>query len=760
MATAIVLLVYGFSFFALGIAAAVRLGARRDDLEELTACLPWLAAFAFVHATLEWMLCANAAREAELVPEALQAVFVLGSFLLLFEFGRRLVLRTGGRHALLDGRITLALAAAALAAALLPGDAARNIAVAARLLVGTSAAALAGVGLLRFARSAPADYWLERASFRIGGMAFLLYAVLAGLVVPAAPWLPASWPDGETFKAIFGIRVEVLRTACALTITLAIGSTLFRDARLREKILLLTTAIVVFIMAIDLANGLRSIQHSIHDELTRDARDVRAMLMSMRRVYHKQFLASGLAVDANTVGFLPAHSLSRISRDFPNWSKSGLSFNNVSDKPRNPRNKADRFELAAMEFFRANPTAEERLTEIRDVDGQRYFHYTAPIWIESYCLECHGKRDKAPPSIAHGYDTAWDYDLGELRGVMSIKLPTRTLEDREYGAWFRQVATRLAGYTLLAALLVFFLNRVVTRRLAEVGAATARVARGDYAARSAVAGNDEIGELSDSFNRMGAEIETRNRELQESKENLERIVASRTAEVRDRALRLEAANADLESFSYSVSHDLRAPLRALDGYARILHEEEAQLGPESREMLARIMVNTERMSVLIDDILQFSRVGRTDMDWAETDMAALAREVVAELRADYPATAIRVGDLPATYGDAHMLRQVWVNLIANALKFSSRTERPEIEVDYEVVNGETVFVVRDNGAGFEMAYVHKLFGVFQRLHTEKQFPGTGAGLAIVKRIVERHGGRIWAESEVGKGATFRFSLAD
>lgn len=760
MATAIVLLVYGFSFFALGVAASVRLGARNDDLGELTACLPWLAAFAFAHAVLEWMLCINAARGAEIVPAAPQALFVLASFLLLFEFGRRLVLGTGGPRRLLAPPLTAALAAVVCAAALLPGDAMSNVAVAARLLVGTGGAALAGIGLLRFARSAPDSYWLGKGTFRLGGVAFLFYAISAGLVVPTVPWLPPFWPDGEAFRAITGIRIEVVRAVCALTVTAAIGSTLFRDARLREKILLLTTAIVIFIMAIDLANGLRAIQDSIREELTRDAKDVRAMLMAMRRVYHQQFLASGLEVNEKTVGFLPAHSLSRISRDFPNWSKSGLSFNNVSDQPRNPANRADRFELAAMEFFRANPKADERLTEIRDVDGQSYYHYTAPIWIEPYCLQCHGTREKAPPSIAAGYDAAWGYTVGDLRGVMSIKLPTKALEEREYGAWFRQVAARLAGYTLLTALLVFFLNRVVTGRLAEVGAATTRLARGDYEARSTVTGDDEIGELSRSFNRMGDEIRSRTRELQESKEDLERIVASRTAELGDRARRLEGANADLESFSYSVSHDLRAPLRALDGYARILLEEEAQLGAESREMLARIMVNTERMAVLIDDILQFSRVGRADMNWAETDMAALAREVAAELCADYPAAKVSIGDLPATHGDAAMLRQVWINLIGNALKFSSRRERPEIEIGSEVINGETVFRVTDNGAGFEMAYVHKLFGVFQRLHTEKDFPGTGAGLAIVKRIVERHGGRIWAESELGKGATFRFTLAD
>ncbi len=758
MVTAIFLLVCGFSFFALGIAVAIRLASRNDDLGELPAALPWLAGFAFVHATVEWMQCVNAVRAANVVPFEVISAALLASTLLLLEFGRRLVLGTGVRTPLLGLGIHLVLLAVVGAATLLPGDAVANATVAARLLVRTTAATLAGIGFLRFAGTAADSDWTAKGAFRLAGFAFLVYALLS-LVVQPLPWLPASWPHAEAFQAVTGVPAEALRATCGLAIALAIGSTLFRDARLQQKILLLTTAIVVLIMAIDIAAGLRAIQGSIRDELTRDAKDIRAMLMAMRRVYHKQFLASGLTVDERTVGFLPAHSLSRISRDFPNWSSSGMSFNNVSDQPRNPANKADRFELAAMAFFRANPKAEDRLVDIRDDDGKSYYHYTAPIWIEPYCLECHGVREKAPLSVARSYDNAWGYQVGDLRGVMSIKLPTKPLEDREFGAWLHQMATRLAGYGLLAALLVFFLSRVVTARLAQVGAATARLAAGDYAARSDVRGDDEIGELSRSFNRMGEEIEARDRELHDSKEGLERVVAERTAEVRDRARRLEAANADLESFSYSVSHDLRAPLRALDGYARILLEEEAQLSPESREMLDRITVNSERMATLIDDILQFSRVGRTDMNWTETDMAALARGVAEELRADYPGATVRIDDLPAAIGDAAMLRQLWVNLIGNALKFSSRTERPEIVIGSEVDDGATVFFVRDNGAGFEMAYAQKLFGVFQRLHTEKEFPGTGAGLAIVKRIVERHGGRIWAESEVGKGATFRFTLA-
>ena len=229
--------------------------------------------------------------------------------------------------------------------------------------------------------------------------------------------------------------------------------------------------------------------------------------------------------------------------------------------------------------------------------------------------------------------------------------------------------------------------------------------------------------------------------------------------VRQRTEELARANTELEAFSYSISHDLRAPLRALDGFAHLLHEEEANhLSPDGRHMLERIWINAGKMGVLIDDILQFSRVGRYELQRADTNMTELARSVAGELLPEYPQADVRVAELPRVRGDASMLRQVWANLIGNALKFSSKTESPHIDVGTADSQGDAIFFVRDNGAGFDMTHADKLFNVFQRMHSEKDFPGTGAGLAIVKRIVERHGGRIWAEARPNCGATFYFTL--
>jgi signal transduction histidine kinase len=232
---------------------------------------------------------------------------------------------------------------------------------------------------------------------------------------------------------------------------------------------------------------------------------------------------------------------------------------------------------------------------------------------------------------------------------------------------------------------------------------------------------------------------------------LESRVLERTAE-------LEAVNKELASFSYSVSHDLRAPLRAVDGYARMLEEDyAARLDAEGRRLLTVIRDSAGRMGDLIDDLLDFSRLGRQPMTKQQVDVAALAREVVDELRGGHKA-APEVGDLPPAPGDRALLKQVWLNLIGNAFKYSAKRDAPRIEIGGRVEGEENVYWVHDNGAGFDMRYAAKLFGVFQRLHSQDEFAGTGVGLAIVQRVVTRHGGRVWAEGTPGEGACFFFSL--
>jgi light-regulated signal transduction histidine kinase (bacteriophytochrome) len=223
--------------------------------------------------------------------------------------------------------------------------------------------------------------------------------------------------------------------------------------------------------------------------------------------------------------------------------------------------------------------------------------------------------------------------------------------------------------------------------------------------------------------------------------------------------RVRERTAELEAFSYSVSHDLRAPLRAIDGFAGLLEREHAaQLDAEGRRLLAVVRASALRMSRLIDDLLNFSRLSRLEPSPQPLDMRELAASVVAELSAQYPAARVELGALPPAKGDHALLRQVLLNLVGNALKYSAKHAQPLVEIGGTAGEGGNEYWVRDNGAGFDPRYAGKLFGVFQRLHSPDEFEGTGVGLAIVQRIVTRHGGTIRAEAEPGRGATFIFEF--
>ncbi|MFB6230198.1 MAG: ATP-binding protein [Salinibacter sp.] len=226
--------------------------------------------------------------------------------------------------------------------------------------------------------------------------------------------------------------------------------------------------------------------------------------------------------------------------------------------------------------------------------------------------------------------------------------------------------------------------------------------------------------------------------------------------------RVRERTAELESFAYSVSHDLRTPLRAIDGYAQLLRERHAhQLDDEGQRLLDVVREHTQKMGTLIDDLLTLSRIGRRDMQETPLDMNELAREAFDDLcRANGHAgdVAFDLHPLPDAVGDPSMMRQVMQNLLSNAVKFTQNEEAPRIAVRGDEQDGEAVFSVQDNGVGFDMDYADKLFGVFERLHDEDDFDGTGVGLAIVDRVVRRHNGRVWAESKKGEGTTVYFSL--
>jgi DNA-binding response OmpR family regulator len=263
-------------------------------------------------------------------------------------------------------------------------------------------------------------------------------------------------------------------------------------------------------------------------------------------------------------------------------------------------------------------------------------------------------------------------------------------------------------------------------------------------------------QFEDETRRMRAELFDRELEATEARA-ARQIAESRAALVAE----LEQANGELEAFSYSVSHDLRGPLRAVIGFCSILREDHASaLSDEGRELLEKATRAGLRMNQLIDDLLVFARLSRQPMKKSRVDVASLVQEVLDDLQPALASSqvAVIVGHLADAVADGALLKQVFTNLLSNAFKFTSRRERPVIEVDSRTEEGVHVYRVRDNGAGFDMKFADKLFGVFQRMHSREEFEGTGVGLSLTQRIVHRHGGKIWAEAEIDKGATFSFTL--
>ena len=311
------------------------------------------------------------------------------------------------------------------------------------------------------------------------------------------------------------------------------------------------------------------------------------------------------------------------------------------------------------------------------------------------------------------------------------------------------------GVVVAGAATGWLLSRTVTVPLRGLATAAGRLADGDYRSRVAPQGADELGEVARAFNVMVERVG-------HVHERLEGQVRRRTAELERSANELRSTNEELEAFCYSVSHDLRAPLRSVHGFSEALLEDHREaLDEQGRDYLDRVCGAADRMGRLIDDLLHLSRVSRAELTIEDVDLSDMAIEIVDEMRAAEPMRQIELAihdGLGAT-GDPKLLRIALVNLLGNAWKFTGRRESAHVEFGLRSNGDGPAYFVRDNGAGFDMAHADQLFGPFRRLHRSDEFPGTGIGLAIVQRVVHRHGGRIWAEAKPDCGATFYFTLA-
>lgn len=371
------------------------------------------------------------------------------------------------------------------------------------------------------------------------------------------------------------------------------------------------------------------------------------------------------------------------------------------------------------------------------------------------------------PAIRPGTLESFRFGGGHVILVRSIIFHGKSLGAVYLDSDLAETNRRLKEYAgialavLLASLgAAFFVSTVFRKAVADPIVNLAALARDvtqsrNYSARARPTGRrDEVASLIDALNEMLEQIQKRDRALQEAHGELERRVEERTAQ-------LTHANHELESFSYSVSHDLRAPLRSIDGFSQALLEDcEPQLDAAGKDYLRRIRGSTQRMGVLIDDLLSLARVSRAKIEKRSVDASALAASIVAHLRERDPGrnVEVQIEEGVQAWADPGLLAVVLENLLNNAWKFTSKRDRAFIEFGKSRNNGACPYFVRDNGAGFDPKYADRLFGAFQRLHPMTDFPGTGVGLATVQRIIARHGGAVWAESGVDRGAAFYFTL--
>ncbi len=537
--------------------------------------------------------------------------------------------------------------------------------------------------------------------------------------------------------------------------------------KLQTRIWLWLGVVMLGSMSVSLALDYRQMEANVRNDMRGEARDLRGVIMAMRRIYQQPFVNGDVELNDKTLPFLPAHSLSRISLDFSNWSKSGLTFNNVSDRPRNPGNMADADEMKAIEWFRSHPQETEYVAEIVGANGLGYYHVTTPIWMEAYCIKCHGKREDAPPTIRDIYDSAFNYKVGDLRGVVSIKIPLGEVSTRSMALWYSRLGWMLTGYLAVFLVLGWLMNRLVTRRIAALEMTAEELAAGNYASRHNDQGNDEISALSRSFDRMAQSIEERDRDLHRHHDHLEELVNERTRELAAARDAANAASTAKSEFLANMSHEIRTPMNAIIGYANLLQR--GRLEERQQDQLGKMTQAADHLLEIINDILDFSKIeaGKFSIEATDFELDRVLGRVcalTAERAADKGVEVINDVDPRLSgvlVGDPIRLGQVLLNFSGNAVKFTDRGSiviRARIESEDE--SGLMVrFEVQDSGIGIQPEALSKLFQSFQLADasTTRRFGGTGLGLAISHRLAEMMGGVVGCRSKPGAGSVFWFT---
>lgn len=477
----------------------------------------------------------------------------------------------------------------------------------------------------------------------------------------------------------------------------------------------------------------------------------------------------GIKVSGETDGAVPLPTL--LSSNLGGQLISGSSGERVRLLSPYPFSQAgdlkpemDSFQTEALEFLTRQP--EQSFYQVEHVDGRQSLRFATASRMQQGCVTCHNEKTESPKR---------DWEVGQVGGIVEIVYPLDSLEKMTRMNW-------LDSYGMMAALVILWLGgfglivlklrrvsgeleRRVKQRTADLNSSHRQLELEIYERKLA---EDTIRKARDNLEKR---VQERTGKLAASNAELIREVAERKRAENDirslnsqlvqRSAQLEASNKELEAFSYSVSHDLRAPLRGIDGFSQaVLEDFDDKLDDSGRSYLQRVRAASQRMSQLIDAMLNLARLTRADIHTQSFDMSEIVAEILDDLQKMEPErvmTCVVANDLHAT-ADPKLLRAVLENLLGNAWKFTRQQEAPCIEFGHGQYKGQAAFFVKDNGAGFDMTYSHKLFGTFQRLHAYTEYPGVGVGLATVHRIIQRHGGQIWAEGAVDEGATFHFTL--
>jgi len=439
---------------------------------------------------------------------------------------------------------------------------------------------------------------------------------------------------------------------------------------------------------------------------------------------------------------------------------SGYPFPQAGD----PGQLMDSFQLKAWEYLNQHP--EKAFYRVEQVDGRQSLRFATASRMQQECVNCHNENADSPKR---------DWQVGQVGGIVEINYPLETLEkitgmdwQESYGMMGILVLLWLGGFGLV----VLKLRRVseelenrVRHRTADLNEANRHLEMEIHERKLA---EETIRQARDNLEKR---VQERTGKLAASNAELIREVAERkraeddirnlNSQLVQRSAQLEASNKELEAFSYSVSHDLRAPLRGIDGFSQaVLEDYDEKLDESGRSYLQRVRAASQRMSQLIDAMLNLARLTRAEIHTKTFDMSDIVNGILEDLQKIEPKREVEcvvANNLFAT-ADPQLIRAVLENLLGNAWKFTRQQPNPRIEFGHGQYKGQAAYFVKDNGAGFDMTYAHKLFGTFQRLHAYTEFPGVGVGLATVHRIIQRHGGQIWAEGVVDEGAIFHFTL--